>query len=81
MSITTDIAPGAAVMAHCIIFEGKEFPLSIARHKLDGSLSITRFDEEVHTTEFVNGTVSVQKKESGGYFFTQLMPCGKEELR
>ncbi|MDE5744555.1 MAG: hypothetical protein K2H84_02705 [Paramuribaculum sp.] len=69
MTICTEIAlaPGAAVMAHTIIFEGEKYPLSIARHLPDGSLSITRYTNEMHTTEFINGTVAIEKKPDGKY--------------
>ncbi|MDE6048416.1 MAG: hypothetical protein K2M52_00555 [Paramuribaculum sp.] len=67
MTTCTEIAPGAAVMAHSIIFEGKRYPLSIARHLPDGSLSIKPYTIEMHTTEFINGTVAIEKKSDGRY--------------
>ncbi|MDE6651216.1 MAG: hypothetical protein K2K08_02295 [Paramuribaculum sp.] len=81
MNTCTDLPPGEAVLAHCIIFENKSFSLSVARHEHDGTLSITPFNHEVHTTVFVNGTVSIIQKKSGGYCFTRLKPCDKAELR
>lgn len=77
MSTSIDIPAGEAVMAHCIVWKGKNYSLAVARHEYDGSLSIAPFSGEVHTTKFVNGIVEIKEYPEGSYSFTPRMPCGK----
>lgn len=80
MSISTDLHRGAAVMAHTVIFEGKSYRLAVARHMHDGSLSVTPFGGEEHTTEFMNGTIIIEKT-PGGFTVTPQKPCDREARR
>lgn len=58
MAARHTLAPHQGVMAHRIIFEGKEYAMSIARIE-GGEVVITPYTGEVHSTLFVNGTVAV----------------------
>lgn len=47
------------ILAHTIIYRGKEYRMALARIADDGSVSITPFDRETHSTEFINGRVHI----------------------
>ncbi len=57
------------VLAHNIIHEGKEHHLSVAEISDDrGSVKITPFAVETHSTVFVSGTLEIIKTPDGyGY--------------
>lgn len=46
-------------MAHRIIYNGKEYPLSVAAIDTRGEVSITPFEREIPGTLFVNGTIEL----------------------
>lgn len=54
------LEPGQRVMAHRIIYNGKEYPLSVAAIDTRGEVSITPFEREIPGTLFVNGTIELQ---------------------
>ncbi len=81
MSTTIELRIGAAVMAHSIIYENTVYPLSIARHETQGVLSITPFDAESHTTEFINGTIVITRTPQGGFAVSHSKLSGKEAQR
>lgn len=81
MSTSIELRPGAAVMAHKIIYEDTAHTLAIARHEPEGVLSISPFDTETHTTEFINGTIVIASTPQGGFAFTPLKPSGKGAQR
>ncbi len=48
------------ILAHKIVFEGREYPLSLLEISEDRSrISITPFAGETHSTVFVDGKVEV----------------------
>lgn len=54
------------VLAHKIIFEGMEHNLSVAEISDDrGSVKITPFVSETHSTVFVSGTLEIVKTPDG----------------
>lgn len=81
MSTSIELRPGAAVMAHRIIYEDATHTLAIARHEPEGALSIAPFDTETHTTEFINGTIVIARTPQGGFAFTRSKPSGKGAQR
>lgn len=81
MSTSIELRPGAAVMAHKILYGDAVYPLAIARHEPEGVLSITPFDAETHTTEFINGAIVIASTTQGGFVFSRSKPSDKGEQR
>ncbi|MCC8118857.1 MAG: hypothetical protein LIP09_08970 [Bacteroidales bacterium] len=54
------------ILAHKIIYEGREYPLSIAEISPDGrSVTITPFLKETPATTFHSGIIELYHDESG----------------
>lgn len=46
-------------LAHKVVFEGREYKMSIAELTDDGHLIIKPYSSEVHSTVFINGAVEL----------------------
>lgn len=53
------LAPGERVLAHRIIYKGKEYPMSVAGIDEQGKVEIVPFSGETPGTIFVNGTIEI----------------------
>lgn len=49
--------PLRSVLAHTIVYQGREYPMSIASISPEGEVTITPFTSEVHSTVFISGRV------------------------
>lgn len=45
------------ILAHSILYEGREYRMCVAELQPDGTVTFTPFDSEVHSTVFVSGRV------------------------
>lgn len=52
------------LMAHRIVLDGREYPLSILTVDADGRCSVQPYEHEVHSVRFYNGTLTVGPRPS-----------------
>lgn len=48
-----------SVLAHCIVYQGREYPISVASITPEGQVTIKPFTAEVHSTVFISGRVTL----------------------
>lgn len=53
------LAPGERVLAHRIIYKGKEYPMSVAGIDEQGKVEIVPYRLETPNTYFVQGTIEI----------------------
>lgn len=53
------------IMAHVIVYEGREYPLHIAEMGPDGTIRLYPFECEIHSTRFIEGRVEVSAGKNG----------------
>lgn len=53
------LARGERVLAHRIIYKGKEYPMSVAGIDEQGKVEIVPFSHEIPDTIFVSGTIEI----------------------
>ena len=66
--------PLRSVLAHTIVYEGREYPMSIASITPDGRVTIVPFTVETHSTVFISGRVKLtpQLDEDTATYFWQV---------
>lgn len=47
------------IMAHAIIYQGRTYRMHVAELTDTGQLSLYPFDTEIHSTPFINGTITI----------------------